>query len=68
MNIMVSEVNYECLMEYFKSLEELWTQAIHSVYIFVDNRSLADAQLLPGILEIFLPLDESTSFDNWPPT
>ena len=33
MNIMVSEVNYENLMDYFKTLEDLWTQAIHSLLI-----------------------------------
>ena len=42
MNIKVLEVNYKNLMDYFKTLEELWTQAIHTVYIFVDNRLLAD--------------------------
>ena len=55
MNIMVSEVNYESLMEYFKTLEDLWTQAIHTVYIFVDNRSLADAQLCPDFWKNFCP-------------
>ena len=45
MKIMVSEVDYESLMEYFKSLQELWTQAIHTVYIFVDTSSWWLAQL-----------------------
>ena len=35
--IIVSEVNCESLMEYFKSLQDLWTQAVHTVYIFVHN-------------------------------
>ena len=55
MNIMVSEVNYENLMEYFKTLEDLWTQAIHTVYIFVDNRPLADDQLCPDFWKNFCP-------------
>ena len=52
---MKSEVNYESLMEYFKSLPELWTQAIHTVYIFVDNRALADANLCPEFWKSFCP-------------
>ena len=55
MNIMVSKVNYESLMEYFKTLQDLWTQAIHTVYIFVDNRSLADVQLCPDFWKNFCP-------------
>ena len=55
MNIMVSEVNYENLMDYFKTLEDLWTQAIHTVYIFVDNRPLAVDQLCPDFWKNFCP-------------
>ena len=42
-------------MEYFKTLEDLWTQAIHTVYIFVDNRPLADDQLCPDFWKNFCP-------------
>ena len=55
MNIMVSEVNYESLMEHFKSLQDLWTEAIHTVYIFVDNRPLDDARLCPEFWKSFCP-------------
>ena len=55
MNIMVSEVNYENLMEYLKSLQDLWTEAIHTVYIFVDNRPLDDARLCPEFWKSFCP-------------
>ena len=55
MNIMVSEVNYENLMEHLKSLEDLWTEAIHTVYIFVDNRPLDDARLCPEVWKSFCP-------------
>ena len=37
MNLMVSEVNYERLMDYFRSLPHLWTTEIHTVYIYVDK-------------------------------
>ena len=54
-NRMVGEVNYVQLFQWIKAQAALWQDDISTVYVYVDNRSLADPSQCPNFWGMFCP-------------
>ena len=55
-NRMVGEVNYVQLFQWIKDQTALWQDDISTVYVYVDNRPLADPNQCPNFLGQVLPV------------
>ena len=54
-NRMVGEVNYIQLFQWIKDQPALWQDDISTVYVYVDNRPLADPTQCPNFWGMFCP-------------
>ena len=76
-NRMVGEVNYVQLFQWFKDQPTLWQDDISTVYVYVDNRPLADPTQCPNFwgmcylgpfqeitTAIHVPIDASSGLDK----
>ena len=54
-NRMVGEVNYVQLFQWIKEQPALWQDDISTVYVYVDNRPLADPSQCPNFWGMFCP-------------
>ena len=54
-NRMVGEVNYVQLFQWIKDQPALWQDGISTVFVYVDNRPLADPSQCPNFWGLFCP-------------